>query len=112
MIKELEKIFDALEEELENILKELDIKDGLITKYAYDTLSTARLEISKPNGTKYAYTQLKGEFKNKSKTIKYWKHEETPFKRLEELIKLYRGLKLLSKALSYLRSYEKMKSKG
>ncbi len=43
MIKELEKIFDAMEEELENMLKELDIKDELMTKYAYDTLSTARL---------------------------------------------------------------------
>lgn len=112
MIKELEKIFEALEEELEGILKELEIRDGLLRKYVYDTISTARLEITKENGTKYAYTQLKGEFKNKSKTIKYWRHEETPHRRLEELIKLYRGLKFLSKALSYLRSYEKMKSRG
>lgn len=102
LIPNIEKTFEELKSELQNLCKACGLED--LTHLNYHSLSLVESYVVR-KGKTYKRLQLKAFYtkngKLRSKTLKSFKPEEAP-PQLQTLVLLYRGLKHFSKALDYL----------
>lgn len=98
----MREVISEYYETLEYILEELraELPEELQT-LPYETIATEEVQIKK-KGKVYRYIHLKGYRHGKTETLESYPIDSADIEELNRLVKLYRTVKHLNKALDYL----------
>lgn len=110
----IEGVLDALEYEFIELVSHLNIRDNNLETFSYETIAVEETRIrkkTKKGEREYVYIQLKGYntvyiqlkgYNTKTHTIETYTPETAPTEELNRLVKLYRAIRHLRRALDYL----------